>query len=114
MSHLTLDREAFAAAFGRESIAVRHDLAGHELFSRGLSSPGVVDAAAHRSAACRSGARTGPGSASVRRCSGASGTSVRYRLLSIIVPPAAAAPLGRCVDPGGSGVNGFAARPRPS
>jgi hypothetical protein len=34
MSHLTFDKAAFAAAFGLEPIAVRHDLAGHELFSQ--------------------------------------------------------------------------------
>jgi hypothetical protein len=32
MSHLTIDPEAFAAALGRHSLAVRHDLADHELF----------------------------------------------------------------------------------
>ena len=34
MSHLTFDREAFSEAFGRDSIAVRHDLVGHQLFSQ--------------------------------------------------------------------------------
>jgi hypothetical protein len=33
MTHLTVDPAAFAAAFGRTSIAVGHDLAGHDLFS---------------------------------------------------------------------------------
>jgi hypothetical protein len=32
MSHLTFDSSAFAAAFGKDSIAVQHDLVGHELF----------------------------------------------------------------------------------
>jgi hypothetical protein len=33
VSHLRLNADAFAAAFGRTSIAVAHDLAGHALFS---------------------------------------------------------------------------------